>query len=454
MTMLTERDARALLDRVLALKRADEMEVSLRGGRAAYTRFGVNTASFSGDSENLSLIVVARFGQKSGVATTNTLDDAGLERVVRRAEEIARLRPDDPEQIPLLGRQQYGAVSGAFDPATYQAEANARARGIAATIDPARRRNLVAAGLFDTVGGFQAIANSRGNFGYQTNTMTSFTTTVRTADGTGSGWGSAMSHRLSDINAASIGARAIQKAELSRNPTALEPGNYTVILEPNAAGDLLAVMMGFFAARTADEGRSFLSKPGGGNRIGERVFGERVNIYTDPAFAVAPGAPFDGEGLPTRRMDFVREGVVRNLFYSRYWAQRRSRELNRTIEPTPGASNIIMDGGNTSIEEMIRTTERGLLVTRFWYIRLVDPQSVLYTGLTRDGLFLIENGRLKQAVKNFRFNESPVKMLNNIEAMSPPVRLTGSERAGAGRPVLAPALKVRDFTFTSLSDAV
>ena len=451
--MLTEQEAQAILQKVLSFKRADELEAILRGGRAAYTRFGVNTESASGDRNDIALVINARSGQKSGVATTNTLDDAGLERTVRAAEEIARLRPADTEQQPLLGAQRYTPTSS-FDEATFAATTTQRAQGIAATIDPARARSLSAAGLFDHTGEFIARANSRGNSGYAKTSMSSFTTTVRTADATGSGWGSAMSYRVGDLDTRAIGARAIEKAVLSRNPQPMEPGHYTVILEPNAAGDLLASLMGFFSARTADEGRSFLGQRGGQNRIGEKVFGEQVNIYTDPYSPLAPGLPFDDEGQPTRRMDFVREGVVKNLYYSRYWAVRRSEELSRTIEPTPTPTNIIMEGGNTSVEEMIRTTERGILVTRFWYIRLVDAQTVLYTGLTRDGVFLVENGRIKQAIKNFRFNESPVKMLNNIEAMSPPVRITGSERAGAGRPLLAPALKVRDFNFTSLSEAV
>ncbi|MDX6692984.1 MAG: hypothetical protein QOF02_587 [Blastocatellia bacterium] len=448
MAILSNSEAEALLKKVLALSKADELEATLQGGRTANTRFGVNSANTSGDIENLSLVVNAHFGQRGGIATSNTLDDAGLERVVRAAEEIARLRPEDPEQMPFLPRQQYATIDAAFDEATYNADAAARARGIASTIDPAREKSLVAAGIFDHAGGFTARANTNGNFGYSRNTLASYTTTVRTGDGTGSGWASAMSHRIADINAPAIGARAIQKAELSRSAVALEPGNYTVILEANAVGDLVANMLGFFGARQADEGRSFLSKKGGGNRLGEKLFGDGVNIYTDPNYAAAPGSPFDGASLPTRRFDLVREGVVKYLNYSRYWAKKQGKE------PSPGASNLIIEGGNVSIDEMIKSTERGILVTRLWYIRLVDPQSVLFTGLTRDGTFLVEQGRIKSAISNFRFNESPVKMLNNVEAMSPVVRITGSERVGANLPILAPALKVRDFSFTSLSEAV
>lgn len=449
MAILSSSEAEALLKKVLALSKADEMELTLQGGRAANTRFGVNSANTSGDIENLSLVVNAHFGQRGGIATSNTLDDQGLERVVRAAEEIARLRPDDPEQMPFLPKQQYAAIETAFDEATYTADAGWRARGIASVIDPAQAKTLVAAGLFDHNGGFTARANTNGNFGYSRNTLASFTTTVRTSDGTGSGWASAMSHRIADIDAKAIGARAIQKAEGSQSAVALEPGNYTVILEPNAVGDLVANMLNnFFGARQADEGRSFLSRKGGGNRLGEKLFGDQVNIYTDPLYAAAPGLPFDAASLPTQKLDYVRNGVVKNLNYTRYWAKKQGRE------PTPAASNLIIEGGNVSIEEMIKSTERGVLVTRLWYIRLVDPQSVLFTGLTRDGTFLIEGGRIKSAVNNFRFNETPVKILYNIEAMSPVTRITGSERVGANLPVLAPALKVRDFSFTSLSEAV
>lgn len=448
MTMLSRSEAEALLKKVLAFSKADELEANLNGRRVANTRFGVNSANTNGDTNNLTLIVNAHFGQRGGVATTNTLDDAGLEKVVRAAEEIAKLRPEDPEQQPFLEKQAYPEIKDGFDEATYNADAKMRAEGIAKTIEPARAKGLVAAGIFDNEGGFTARANTRGNFGYSIASQASYTTTVRTADGQGSGWASAMSHRIRDVDAAAVGARSIEKAEKSQNPVAIEPGKYTVILEPNAVGDLVSNMLFFFGARQADEGRSFLSKKGGGNLLGEKLFGDEVNVYTDPNYPNAPGAPFDGAGLPARKMDFIRGGVVKALNYGRFWAKKQG------VEPTPLPTNLIIEGGKSSIDEMIASTERGILVTRLWYIRLVDPQSVLYTGLTRDGTFLIEKGRIKSSIKNFRFNETPVKMLNNVEAMSPVSRITGSERVGDGFPVLAPALKIREFEFTSLSDAI
>jgi predicted Zn-dependent protease len=250
------------------------------------------------------------------------------------------------------------------------------------------------------------------------------------------------------VDAAKASVAAIDKAQRSINPVAIEPGNYTVILEPNAVGDLVGNMLFALNARSADEGRSVFSKKGGGNRLGEKFFGDQVNIFTDPSYPGAPGGPFDGQGMPTKRLDFVSGGVIKNLSYDRYWAKKQGKE------PTPGPTNIIFQGGTASIDDMIKSTERGILVTRFWYIRPVDAQTLLVTGLTRDGLFLIENGRIKSSIKNFRFNETPIKMLNNIEMMGPATRIIGSERLGANIPVIVPALKVKDFSFTSLSEAV
>jgi predicted Zn-dependent protease len=232
---------------------------------------------------------------------------------------------------------------------------------------------------------------------------------------------------------------AMQKALASATAKALEPGKYTVILEPTAGIDLLQNMMRSFDARNADEGRSFLGKKGGGTRLGEKLFDERVNIYSDPSNVEIPGSPFAGDGRIQEKVVWVENGVVKNMSYSRFWAEKQG------VKAIPAPSGFIFQGGTESLADLIKGTEKGILVTRLWYIRAVDPQTLLYTGLTRDGTFYIENGQIKYPVKNFRFNESPVIMLNNLEAIGKPVRANGS---------LIPPLKIRDFTFTSLSDAV
>jgi predicted Zn-dependent protease len=229
---------------------------------------------------------------------------------------------------------------------------------------------------------------------------------------------------------------------------AIEPGRYTVILEPTAVGNLVQLVAFQFSARSADEGRSFFTKPGGGTKIGMKVVDERVTLTSDPSDPDAPATPFTPEGLPVPTTTWIENGVVKNLAYDRYWAQKQGKA------PTPFGGTLRMSGGHTSIEEMIAATSRGILVTRFWYIRPVDPRTILYTGLTRDGTFLIENGKLTRAVKNLRYNESPIFMLNNLEAMGRPVRVSASEAGGPGLAIVVPPIKVRDFSFTSLSDAV
>jgi predicted Zn-dependent protease len=281
--------------------------------------------------------------------------------------------------------------------------------------------------------------NSKKLFAYQKNSNIDFTVTMRTNDGLGSGWATRNYNDASKLNAAEASEIAIQKAVNSRTAKAIEPGKYTVILEPAAAVDLIQNMMSNFNARTADEGRSFLSKPGGKNKLNEKIVDERVTIYTDPLDANLPGSTWNDEGLPVTRTEWIKDGIVKKLYYDRFWAREKG------TQPVAFPSAIIMQGGSASLDELIKSTERGVLVTRLWYIRTVDPQTLLYTGLTRDGTFYIENGQIKHPVKNFRFNESPVIMLNNLEALGKAERVDGN---------LIPPLKIRDFTFTSLSDAV
>jgi predicted Zn-dependent protease len=248
---------------------------------------------------------------------------------------------------------------------------------------------------------------------------------------------------------ATLAARAIEKAVRSRDAVALEPGRYTVVLEPTAVGNLLGLMAFAMNARSAEEGRSFFSKPGGATKIGEKVVDERVTIISDPQDPDLLADPYTGEGLPIGRTVWIEKGVVQHLAYDRFWANKRG------VAPTPLGGGLKMAGGTASLDELIAGVSRGLLVTRFWYIRGVDPRSILNTGLTRDGLFLIENGRVTRAVRNFRFNESPVVMLNNLEALGRPERVSASESGGVGgNAVVVPPIVAREFTFTSISEAV
>lgn len=441
MAILSPADAQALLQKVLSYSTADECAASLSGRTTGNIRYARNSVSTAGAADTVSLAVESRFGKRSGVATCNEFDEATLRRCVQRAEEIAKLAPESPEYMPLLGPQQY--VSPPSSAPTLLTAAT-RAQAAADSINLCAARNLTAAGFIDGGTRFQALRNSKGLTAYQQTTNTDFSVTVRTADGKGSGYAIADFTDPSKLSAKALTQRAADKAAASVNAKAIEPGKYTVILEPAAlmdSGDLslLGGLLFNMDARSADEGRSYLTKKGGGNRLGEKLFDERITIYADPLNAEAPGNAFDDEGLPTKRLSLVEKGVVKNLLYSRFWAEK-----NKT-QPTAFPTGFVMAGGTQSTAELIKSTQKGILVTRLWYIREVDPQTLLYTGLTRDGTFYIENGAIKFPIKNLRFNESPIVMLNNIEAIGRPQRLAGC---------LVPPLKIRDFTFTSLSDAI
>ncbi len=443
MSILSEAQAKTILDKVIALSTADQISAQLSGGISGNVRFARNDISTSGIVDDTELGVQVSFGKRVGTATINQFDDASLERVVRRAESLARLAPENPEFMPVVGKQTYKPTQ-TYSEATAALTAEARAKIAEASILPCRKQKLVAAGFLEDEHSFFAHANSNGNFGYQQSTFADYTCTVRTEDGRGSG---RVGTNVKDVSKFDAGADvqiAMRKAAASVDAKALEPGKYTVILEPAAVAGLVSFMMNYFDARSADEGRSFLSKQGGGNKIGERIMDPRVNIYTDPWHPEVSVLPWDGEGLAREKIAIVEGGKVANLDYSRYWAQKQGKPENASW------GNIIMEGGTKSTAELVAGTERGILVTRTWYIRMVDPQTVLLTGLTRDGTFYIENGQLQYPIKNFRFNESPVIMLNNIEELGRSVRVKADE----GSSMLIPALKIKDFTFTSLSDAV
>ena len=437
MAIYTKEEARRIMEKALSFSTADSCEISLGGSNSGNIRYARNTVSTSGYSSNQNLSVTSSFGKKSGSATIDEFDDASLQKVVQRAEELAKLSPENPEFMAPLGPQSYDESAG-FIEATANITPEYRAQVAANSITPAEARDVTSAGFLNDSAGFRAILNSSGLFAYNKETNVEFTVTMRTNDGTGSGWVTRDFNDISKFDAAEASKIAIDKAVMSREARAIEPGKYTVILEPAASVDLLRNMRGSFNARTADEGRSFMSKDGG-TKLGQKIVDERVNIWSDPLHPEVPTSTWNGEGMPLKKTSWIENGVVKNLAYSRYWAGQKG------VEAVPFPPNLIMEGGSASLQDLIKGTKKGILVTRLWYIRGVDPQTLLYTGLTRDGTFYIENGEIRYPVKNFRFNESPIIMLNNLEALGQQVRIDGN---------LIPYMKIRDFTFTSLSDAV
>jgi len=456
---MTREQARTLADRILSFSKADECEVSIRLSEDGHTRFAANDITTSGSSRTTSIGITSKQGGQSGSTTVDELDDASLKEAVQRSEALMAAARPDPEQIEGLGPQNYPIIPG-FDEATARAGALERRDGVKAALDRARGRGLDSSGFFETGARWSAIANKKGNFGFHRSTSAGYSTTMRTSDGTGSGYAAFAAPRLKDFDPAALAERAAIKAESSARPKDLPPGKYTVILEPEAVADLLGGLAFALNARSADEGRSFLSKPGGGTRLGEKLFADGVTLRSDPFDPRNPGNPWVGAGgrggggglgfggfgggggaggLPAQRTTWIEDGVVKAFAVDRFWAQKTR------VEPVPFSGSLVMAGSQKTLDDLIAETDRALLVTRFWYIRTVNPQNATATGLTRDGVWLVEKGKIVHPVNNFRFNESPVNLLKNLEATSQPIP--------AGN-MIVPAIRARDFLFTSKSDAV
>lgn len=438
MAILSKEEAQAILKKVLSFSKADSCEVSLNGSNGGNIRYARNAVSTAGQSDVMSLGVNSTFGKKTGSASINEFDDASLKKVVSRAEELAMLAPENPEFMPLLGAQTF-QESKTFNENTASMSPDTRAEMVGKSLGVAKAANLDAAGFLENSTRFNSVMNSKGLFAYNKSTNVSFSVTIRNKEGTGSGYVEQDFNDLGKMDVLALSKIAASKATGSAGAKAIEPGKYTVILEPLAASDILSNMFRGFDARSADEGRSFMSKKGGGTRLGEQLFSENVNIYSDPMNPELPSATWNGDGMALKRTDWVKNGVVKNLAYSRYWAGKKG------VEAVPFGRSMVIEGGTQSLQDLIKSTEKGILVTRFWYIRSVDPQTLLLTGLTRDGTFYIENGEIKFPIKNFRFNESPIIMLNNVEALGKPVRTASG---------MIPPMKIKDFTFSSLSDAI
>ena len=444
---LSRAESEAIARRVLGFSTADECRVSVDSGVRQNTRFAVNQVSTAGDNYDATVTIRSVFGKRVASVNVNRLDDASLRAAVENCERIARLAPEDPELMPELGPQRY-RESIVWSDATASLDPEARAEAVRAITEPARRAGLISTGYLEAQAGSSAVANSKGLFAWSRSTASAFTTTVRTPDGTGSGWAGASDNDFRRVDPKLLADRAIEKARRSMNPVAIEPGRYTVILEPTAVANLVGLMTRSLNARSADEGRSFFSRAGGGNKIGEKVVDERVTLVSDPLDPRVPADTFGGDGLPNDKVTWIEDGVVRNLAYDRFWARKTGKA------PVSAGGTLSMQGGTSTMDEMIASTERGILVTRFWYIRGVDPRTILFTGLTRDGTFLVENGKVTRPVKNLRYNESPIFMLNNLMMMGRPERVSASESGGPGQAIIVPPLKVRDFNFTSTSDAI
>jgi len=446
--LLTEKEAKSITDKLLAYVKAGDAAVSVSSDNLAHLRFAQNNFLTSGQRTNRSANITVWIEGKHGSSSTSDLDDASLQTMVEQAEQIARLAPVDREYLPTLGAQTYKPVNG-YAEATANISPAARAKAVGDILSEFEKAGVIGAGFHQARAQAGAFATKNGNFAFERSSIVSLSITARTTDGTSSGYFLRSHFDVNRLDTKRIAREAIRKTLAGKNARTIEPGVYTVILEPQAVADLLGGLAFAFDARSAEEGRSAYSAPGGKTRLKEKIFDERISIYSDPWNAELPGSQSAQSGIPAQKIYLVKNGVLDNLVYSRFWAKQRN------VEPTAGPVNTIVEtsGKSATTEEMIGSTKRGILISRFWYIRSTDPRTASLTGLTRDGVWLVENGKIQYPLKNFRFNQSIVQMLapGNIELVGVSERVGGSEGGGAS---LLPALKLKAFNFTSQSEAV
>jgi len=441
------RDLGRIVENVLRLANlagAGETEVHIDETTDALTRFANNGIHQNVAEQGLTISIRTATDGRTARATTNRTDEDSLRGAIEASLSLAHSQPRDPRLLPMPGRQRYRSVSR-FVAQTAALMPEDRARAVRRVCDLAGRRGQVAAGIFASGQMQTAMGNSRGLFAAYRQTRAEFSVTMQEEGATS--WAKANSASVAGFNSLELAQRASDKAHRSTGPRELEPGRYTVILEPAAVLDLVGFLFYDFAATALEDKRSCLN-----GRMGKRVFGKNITILDDVYNPLQLGAPFDGEGLPRQRVLLVDSGVPKNLVYSRYAARRARKKPTGHGFPLPNEygeapMNLVFSGGKASFDQMITSTERGLLATRLWYIREVDPYEKVLTGMTRDGLFLVEKGRVTTAVRNFRFNQSILEMLRNVELLGPAVRATGEEAFE----MVVPAMKIGDFRFTEVT---
>jgi PmbA protein len=423
---------------------ADETEVEIGSATSALTRFANNTIHQNVAEQMVHVSVRTVIDGRTARASTNQIDDESLRRAVKSAIALTKCQPVNPSLLPMLKTQKYDTVRRYFKQ-TAEATAEDRARAVTQVCKMAAKTRQTAAGIFSTGHSQSALANSKGLFAQYEQTHAEFSVTVMQDDS--SGWAKASSANFEDIEPEVLAESAGRKAAPSRNPRELPPGRYTTILGPSAVLDLVGFLSYDFAGTAVLDQRSCLT-----GRLGKKLFGENITIWDDVYHPLQLGPPYDGEGQPRQKVMLVDKGVPRNLVYARATAKKMKAKpsghgFGLPNEYGEAPTNIVFAGGKASLDEMVESTERGILITRVWYIREVDPYEKILTGMTRDGSFLIENGRITGGIRNFRFNQSVIEMLSNVEMLGPAVRAAGEESFE----MVVPAMKVRGFHFTEVT---
>ncbi len=460
--MLDRDQAHDIFDKLRRLSQADEIELLIAGGHSALTRFANNTIHQNVAEEEYHISVRSSFGNRTARASTNKHDNESLRRVVQSSEALAQVQHPDPDLLPMPAPEEVAAADcgeatiNRYFEDTARLTPQDRAHGVAAMVNVAKKHNLAAAGIFSSAEIVEGIFNSKGVNAWYEQTLAEVS--VSMLDRSSSGWQKANSPDVARLDPVRMAEVAARKAIDSRDPLDLPPGKYTVILEPAAVLDIVGFMFWDFGGSALLEQRSFLN-----DRIGTQLFGQNITVWDDVYHPLQAGVPFDGEGMRRQRLKLIEGGVVRTATYSRSSAMRmQASEMAGKVgavrptghgfplpsEISEAPLNIVFAGPpeaeSQNLEQMIASTDRGILVTRLWYIREVDPYEKILTGMTRDGTFLVENGSVARGVRNFRFNESLLHMLQNVEVMGVPTRSCGEESFD----MVVPPMKVREFNFT------
>ena len=441
---LTEADLGRIAEKVLKFSKAQETEVEVDAATDALTRFANNTIHQNVAEQIVSISVRAVVDGRTARATTNKTDDESLRRTAEAAVSLARNEPENPDLLSMLSRQKYQKMSR-FVPATAATTPQARAKAVARVCKMAEKNKQTAAGIFTTGGSHSVMMNSKGLFARYEGTRAEFSITI--LEENSSGWAKANFPDVRSIDPVELAERASGKSRDSRNPKELPPGHYTAILEPSAVLDLVGFLFYDFAGTAMLDQRSCFT-----GRMGKKLFGDNITLWDDAYHPLQTGQPFDGEGTPRQRVLLVERGVPKNLVYARATAKKMKAKptghgFSLPNEYGEAPMNLVFAGGDKSVDEMVRSTERGILVTRLWYIREVDPYEKILTGMTRDGTFLVENGKVTGGIRNFRFNQSVIEMLSKVEMLGPAVRAAGEESFE----MVVPAMKVRDFHFSEVT---
>lgn len=441
-TLLTQKEAFALIDFAIAQSQADGVFVSLDACETALSRFSENQISQNVRKHTFSLTVTSYFGKRSASASTTELNQDAIAQTLRRAEDLATIAPEDPEWVELLPQQTYSDRTPAFDPATANLSPLKKGEIIQQVCSLSQDAGVNGSGTLSTRVSLTALGNSAGLRGCDRTTEANFSFTARVEDG--SSWNRCTAWSIDQLPIVELTEKVIDRAIASCNPQAIEPGDYTVIFEPNAFASLVPWVIWNLDARAADEGRSFMSRRDEsgqpmGNKIGEQLFNPLVQIQRNAAHPLLQKGRFFGNGLNNENINIVKDGIPQTLSYSRYWAQEQGKQ------PTGSMSPIVMTGAEQTVADLIASTERGILVNRAWYVRYVNPRTLEVTGMTRDGTFLIENGKISHSIKNLRFNQCLPDMLKNVVALSQAQRCGGS---------VIPGCKVENFHFSSITDSV